>query len=186
MACRSNHMVNGADRSDPDGRRRVGQSWRGNAPGRIARCGPTTPTFSSGRCLWSASSYFPILVWYLFNVVLIAFGAVVFAMLLWLGAEPFMRWLPLPEGVALLLSGVLVLLVLGTTEILFGTPSQNELQDVIQRVGSGAAGLQSYLETSAFGKLIAGHITGSSFSLTSVAASLLSVNPTLSRGSRSR
>ena len=49
----------------------------------------------------------PLLVWYLFNVVLIAFGAIIFAMLLWLGAEPFMRWLSMRESVALVLSGPL-------------------------------------------------------------------------------
>ena len=46
----------------------------------------------------------PVLVWYLFDVIVIAFGAVVVAMLLWLGAEPFMRWLRLGETFALLLS----------------------------------------------------------------------------------
>lgn len=38
-----------------------------------------------------AAAVIPVLIWYLFGVVLMAFGAVILAMLLRLGAQPFMR-----------------------------------------------------------------------------------------------
>src|SRR5581483_480101 len=47
----------------------------------------------------------PILIWYLFAVVLMALGAVILAMLLRLGARPLMRWIAFPESVALAVSG---------------------------------------------------------------------------------
>jgi predicted PurR-regulated permease PerM len=124
----------------------------------------------------------PVLIWYLFDVILIAFGAVVVAMLLWLGAELIMRWLSVREGIALLLSGTLILIVLATVAALFGTQVTNELQDVIQRVESGAAGLQSYLEKSQIGKMVASHVTGDSFSLTSILTSLLQVSSNVIEG----
>ena len=40
----------------------------------------------------------PVLVWALFNVILIAVGAILIAVLLRLGAEPFSRWLRLPKA----------------------------------------------------------------------------------------
>lgn len=121
----------------------------------------------------------PVLVWYLFDVILIGFGAIVFATLLWLGAEPFMRWLRLGEGVSLLISGLLILVVIAAIGVLFGTRAGNELQDVVQRVNSGAAGLRSILEGSALGTFIAGHVTGPDFSLASVLTRFLTVSSSL-------
>jgi hypothetical protein len=47
-----------------------------------------------------AVAVIPILVWYLFDVILVAFGAVILAMLVRLGAQPFMRWASVPEPLA--------------------------------------------------------------------------------------
>ena len=57
----------------------------------------------------------PILIWYLFGVVLMAFGAIILAMLLHLGAKPLTRWLRLPEWVALTLSGLIIFFIIGGT-----------------------------------------------------------------------
>ena len=54
-------------------------------------------------------------------------------MLLRLGAQPFMRWLSLPEPLALLISGLLILGVLVGAGYLFGTRITGEFQDVTQR-----------------------------------------------------
>ena len=77
--------------------------------------------FLKRALLLVAVAVFPVLIWYLFGVVLIAIGAIILAMLLRLGAQPFMRWLSLPEPLALLISGVLVLSVLVGAGYLFGT-----------------------------------------------------------------
>ncbi len=123
----------------------------------------------------------PVLIWYLFDVILVAFGAIVIATLLWLGAEP-LRYLGMREGVALVFSGLLILFILVAIGYLFGAHVGNELQDVVQRVNSGIAGIQSYLQNSEFGHLIEGHITGSSFSVTSILASFLTVSSSLIEG----
>lgn len=48
----------------------------------------------------------PILVWMLFDVVLVAVGAILIAILLHLISEPFTRWCRLPRGLALTMSVV--------------------------------------------------------------------------------
>jgi predicted PurR-regulated permease PerM len=48
-----------------------------------------------------AVALIPLLIWYLFDLILVIFGAVILAMLLRLGAQPFMRWLSIPEPLAL-------------------------------------------------------------------------------------
>ena len=68
-----------------------------------------------------AVALIPLLIWYLFDLILVVFGAIILAMLLRLGAQPFMRWLSMPEPLALLVSGLLVLFVIGGTGYLFGT-----------------------------------------------------------------
>jgi len=60
-----------------------------------------------------AVALIPLLIWYLFDLILVIFGAIILAMLLRLGAQPFMRWLSMPEWLALLVSGLLVLFVIG-------------------------------------------------------------------------
>ena len=57
----------------------------------------------------------PVLIWYLFGVVLMAFGAIILAMLLCVGAEPLERWLRLPQWAALVLSGLLIFVVIAGT-----------------------------------------------------------------------
>ncbi len=121
----------------------------------------------------------PVLVWYLFDVILIAFGAIILATLLRLGAEPFVRWLSLPVSIALVLSGLLILTIVVGAGYLFGTRITNELQDVVQRTSSAAATLQTQLQDSEFGKFIATHIGGMTFSLTSILAGVLKVSSTV-------
>jgi len=124
----------------------------------------------------------PVLVWYLFDVVLIAFGAIIFATLLWLGAEPFMRWLSMREGIALVLSGLMILLIVTTAGFLLGTQIAGQLQDVIQRAGSAASELQANLASSDLGKFVLEHVGGGGVSLTGTLASVLTVSSNLIEG----
>jgi predicted PurR-regulated permease PerM len=123
-----------------------------------------------------AVAIIPILIWYLFGVILMAFGAIILAMLLRLGAQPFQRWLSLPEPVALLLSGLLVLALIGGTGYLFGTRVANEFRDVVQRVSSASATIQSELQGSPIGQFLLNHISGASFSVTDVLSGFLRVS----------
>ena len=56
-------------------------------------------------------------------------------MLLWLRAEPFMRWLSFRQGIALALSGLIILMIVGIA-LLFGTGVGIQLEDVFQRTVS--------------------------------------------------
>lgn len=124
----------------------------------------------------------PVLVWYLFNVVLITFGAIIFAMLLWLGAEPFIRWLSIREGVALVLSGLIILLIVVTVGVLLGTRVVGQMLDVIQRAGSATSQLQDYLASSDLGKFVLDHFSTGGFSLTGTLTSVLKVSSSLIEG----
>ena len=124
--------------------------------------------------IFVAVAILPLLVWYLFDVILIAFGAIIVAMLLWLGAEPFLRWLSLRQGIALALSGLLIVMIVGAIFVLFGTRVAIQLQDVFQRTASGASGVAQTFRQSEWGSLALNHIAGSDFSLTDLLGSFLS------------
>ncbi|MGC1359036.1 MAG: AI-2E family transporter, partial [Xanthobacteraceae bacterium] len=123
-----------------------------------------------------AVALIPLLIWYLFNLILIVFGSVILAMLLRLGAQPFMRWLSIPEPLALLVSGLLVLFVIGGTGYLFGTRISDEFQDVLQRATSASAAIQSSLRGSDFGNFLLQHFSGDSISVTGVLSGVLRVS----------
>ena len=120
-----------------------------------------------------AVAIIPVLIYFLFDVVLMVFGAVILAMLLRLGAQPIMRWLHLPEALALLLSGILILAIVGGTGYLFGTRISDEFQDVLRRASSASASIEATLQGSAFGNFLLSHLSGADFSLTTVVSSFL-------------
>ncbi|HLH97181.1 MAG TPA: AI-2E family transporter [Xanthobacteraceae bacterium] len=120
-----------------------------------------------------------LLIWYVFDVILVAFGAAIFALLLWVGAEPFMRWLSLREGVALALSGLLILGVLAGIAFLLGSQLAGQLQDVLQRLDSGAAGVQASLNASELGRFVLSHISGLNFAPTQMIANFLKVSSSI-------
>jgi predicted PurR-regulated permease PerM len=121
----------------------------------------------------------PILIWYLFGVVLLAFGSIILAMLLRLGAHPFMRWLSLPEPIALLLSGFIILLIIVGTGYLFGTRISDEFQDVVQRTSDASASIQANLKGSDFGKFVLGHISNTNFSIPDLLSGFVRVSTNL-------
>jgi predicted PurR-regulated permease PerM len=129
-----------------------------------------------------AVAIIPVVVWYLFGVVLMTFGAIVLAMLLRLGAQPWMRWLSLPEPLALALSGILILAILGATGYLFGAHISNELQDVARRVGSASRTIQADLQGSEVGDFLLGHISTADFSLTAVLSGVLRMSTSFLEG----
>lgn len=72
----------------------------------------------------------PFLVWYLFNVIFIAGGAIVLATLLRIGVDPFRQWLWLPKSIALTVSiGLLLASVSGIAHC-FGARIANDLQNI--------------------------------------------------------
>lgn len=75
----------------------------------------------------------PFLIWRLFDVVLLATGAALVAVLLHLVAEPF-RFVRIPKGVALILSGFFIVTILSVGAYLSGAMVAGEFQDVLHRV----------------------------------------------------
>ena len=68
-------------------------------------------------------------LWLLRDVLILAFGAVIIAMVLRLGAEPFLRFMP--KYAALALSGLLIALIFVGFGYLFGVHIGGQLQDLI-------------------------------------------------------
>jgi predicted PurR-regulated permease PerM len=123
-----------------------------------------------------AVAVIPVVIWYLSGVILMAFGAIILAMLVRLGAKPFMRWLSVPEPFALVISGLVILIVIGGTGYLFGSRISGEFQDVAQRVVSGSTNIESYLKGSEFGNFLLNHVSGSDVSVTGIVSSFLKMS----------
>jgi len=126
--------------------------------------------------LFVAVALVPLLIYFLFGVVLMIFGAIILAMLLRLGAEPLKRWLFMPEPLALLLSGIIILAAIGGSGYLFGSRITDEFQDVAQRATSASASIQASLQGSDFGNFLLKHMSGNDFAVTSVLSGLLRVS----------
>ena len=110
----------------------------------------------------------PVLIWALFDLILITRGAILIAVLLRLGAEPFSHWLRLPQGVALILSGLIIIAVVGETGYLFGTRIAGEMQDVLQRAGAAQKTIAATLHDSEWGRLVLSHVQTANLSVTEV------------------
>jgi predicted PurR-regulated permease PerM len=139
---------------------------------------PSYSDFLKRTFIVIAVAVIPVVLWYLFGVVLIAFGAIILAMLLHLGARPLTRWLAVPEPLALVLSGLLILIIIGGTGYVFGTHMSHEFQDVLQRATSASAGIAESLKGSQFGDFLVKHISAGNVSLPTLLSSFLSLSTT--------
>jgi predicted PurR-regulated permease PerM len=124
----------------------------------------------------------PVLVWYLFGVVLMAAGAIILAMLLHLGAEPLIRWLRLPGWAALTLSGLIILSVIVGTAYLFGTQISGQFQDVMHRTGTATAGIEKSLQGTATGRFLLSHMSSGNLSIADLLPNLLKMSTTFLEG----
>jgi predicted PurR-regulated permease PerM len=120
----------------------------------------------------------PVLIWYLFGVVLIAFGAIILAMLLRLVAQPLMRWLRLPEWMALIVSGLIILGIIAGTGYLFGSHITSEFQDVMRRTTSATAAIEQSMRGTALGNYILQHLISGNLSLADILPGVLKVSTT--------
>lgn len=144
---------------------------------RSARPQLTTVEFFWRAVILVSVALIPVLIWFLFDVILIVVGAILIAVLLRLVAEPFMRWGRLPEALALIVAGILVVGVFAGAGYLFGTQIQGEFTDVMQRANTGVTSIMKRLQGSQTGQIILQHIKGgNSFSVTDVLSSVFTVS----------
>jgi predicted PurR-regulated permease PerM len=137
----------------------------------------TTVEFFTRAVIVVLVALIPVLVWFLFDVILIVIGAILVAVLLRLVAEPFTRWLRLPESVGLVCSGLVTVAVVAGAGYLFGTQIDAELTEVVQRANSGVTNIMHQLQSSSTGKIVLQHIQGGSgFSFPSFLSGLFSVS----------
>lgn len=121
----------------------------------------TRSEFVLRSVIFVAIALAPFLVWLLFDVIVLATGAVLVATLMHLVATPFLK-LRLPRGVALALSGLLIASIIGGTFYLFGRTMAAEFHEVLRRAEDTAdaisleisrSGLSDYLPSS-FGESV--------------------------------
>lgn len=117
--------------------------------------------------IFVAVALVPVLVWLLFDVVLMAMGAILVAMLLSLGAEPFRKWLGLPRAAALLASGLVIACALGATGYLTVLQA-GQWHEILQRTQQGIDSIRIALEGSDFGKFVLPYLQGGHLTLTAI------------------
>ena len=91
----------------------------------------TTAEFFWRAVIFISVALIPVLIWFLFDVILIVVGAILIAALLRLVAEPFVRWGKVPKPIALILSGIFIIAVVAG--YLFGSQVESEFTDVMQQ-----------------------------------------------------
>jgi predicted PurR-regulated permease PerM len=126
--------------------------------------------------IFVAVATIPVLIWYLFDAVLIVVGALVLAALLRLGSEPFTNWLGVPQSLALVLSGLLILAFIAGAGFLFGTAVSTQLQEVVQRAGSAEQAIGAALRGSQLGQTLLQHMSGPNLSLTEVLSRFFAIS----------
>lgn len=96
------------------------------------------------------------LLWQLSGPLLLAFGAVIVAVLLRTIADPITRRTPLPDGVAVLVAALTVAALLAAAIWLFGSVIADQTQELVANLPTSAAELQSMVASWPFGDQIAG------------------------------
>ena len=124
----------------------------------------STAEFSKRAVIFIALALTPLLIWTLFDVVLLLTGAVLIAVLLHVVAWP-LRKIRLPKAFALAIAGLLILAVIAGVFYLFGSGMGEELQEILRRAEVGQTQIIKLLQGSTFGKMLLSHVQEGTFSL---------------------
>lgn len=123
----------------------------------------------------AAVASFAFVVWALSDLLLVAFGAILVALMLQLIAEPIERWTPLRHNLALLLAGIIVLAVAGGTIWLFGSQIGSQMTDVLHRAGDAVSSLKKDLGQSGVGRVILDQAGKTQLSISSWVEKILAI-----------
>jgi predicted PurR-regulated permease PerM len=127
---------------------------------------PATIEFVKRTAIVVALAPLPLLAWYLRYFLLVFVGSLLIATVLELVSEPLVRWCRLSKGLALAISGLVILLVIAGSGYLFGTQLASELQDVFNRADAATRTISDELHHSPLGQTALSQLEGDSFSLT--------------------
>lgn len=136
----------------------------------------TTAEFLKRTVIVLIVALIPVLIWFMFDVILIVIGAILIAVLLRVVAEPFARWGRLPQSISLLLSGLIIVGVVTGAAYLFGTQINAEFADVYRRASAALTDILAQLQGSQIGKLLLAHIEGGSFSIPGLLSNVFSIS----------
>lgn len=100
------------------------------------------------------------LAWRLVNVFLLAFGAVIVAVMLRSLADPIDRRTPLNKGLSLLAAGLIIVAVLAGAGWLFGNTVSAQVTELTRTLPASVAELQQRVATLPFGAELLGQLQG--------------------------
>jgi predicted PurR-regulated permease PerM len=135
----------------------------------------STVEFSKRAAIFIGLALAPVLVWILFDVILLVIAAILVAVLLHVIAEPF-RWLRFPRNAALSLSGLLIIGALIGAGYLFGKGIASELQEVINRAREAEKAFTATLQGSELGMALLSHVQRGGFLVTDFLGKIFSVS----------
>ena len=116
------------------------------------------------------------LIYLFFPVFVVAFGALLLAILLSLIASPFKRRLRLQNWAALTLAGLLLLGLVGTAAYLFGTKLVLDIQEVLARMESAQQTIRTELSRSPLGSLVLSQFGFGGIPITQILTSLFTIS----------
>jgi len=117
----------------------------------------TTREFTKRSAIFVGLALAPVLVWCLFDVILITVGALLIATLLRLAAAPF-RKIRLPYGLALVFAGLLIVSVISGAGYLFGSSVVSDLGVILARIEEARQSATAIMQGSDFGRTIMRHL----------------------------
>ncbi len=139
------------------------------------------------RFLGNRSTFFIIFtafafLYLFFGVFVLAFSAVLVAVLLTLLARPFRKRLGLQHWVALTLAGFLLLGVIAAAGYLFGTRIALDIQDVLARMESAQQEIRGELGRSPLGSLVLSGLGSNGIPVTQILTRIFTISTSVMAG----
>jgi predicted PurR-regulated permease PerM len=137
--------------------------------------------FGSGSVFFVILALFAFLYLF-FEVFVLAFSAVLVAVLLTLLARPLKKRLNLQHWAALTLVGLLLICLIGSAGYLFGTRLAFDIQNVFARMEAAQHDIRTQLGSSPLGSLILSHMTSNVIPVTQIVTSIFSISTNVMAG----
>ncbi len=103
--------------------------------------------------IWVLAAALVALVWWVRDALLLAFGAIIFAILLRQFADLIAKLTHLPEGPSLAVAACLVIAVVAISAWLFGSQIVNQAGQLLENVRNGEQALQNMFQSNGAGHL---------------------------------